>query len=572
MAGGSGQYAYLWYNVSFNIVGNQQNLVNVAPGTYYLQVDDLANKGCTSLFYYTVNSTFKVTYNTVANTVCTPPYTGSISAIVSGGTGDYSFTWQDPDGKKAAGTSIRSNARGGNYKLTVRDNTLGCEKEITVYLANTASATLAVTGTSTPSSHCAPGNGSIDITAANGTKNYTYMWYNQATGLFASATEDLNNATAGPYSVYVLDNLSGCTAYKLFAIADATTVSTYSLTATPNTNCLAPFNGAVDLSFAQPGSYDVLWSDGSRTEDLANAAPGSYQVTVKDKSTGCAAIPSIVDYQSIIVSDQSKKPLQLSLDKVAANTNCLVPNGAIQTTLTARDATLQWTGPNGFTANTEDLTALDSGTYILTATVSCNAAPIVKTETLSAKAGNTLTLNLLDLVSDDDDNLDVASLAICQKPVSGASASISAESVLTITYDKSFQGQDHLRIRACDLMRACSENDILIDVQAAAVLSKPPVEPSGPVTVYNAIAPNSPGNNKFMRIDYLPAGTDNRVSVFNRWGDKVFETENYTNNIPGKRFEGFSNNGQPLPSGTYFYKIEFADASNTLTGYLSLKQ
>jgi len=52
----------------------------------------------------------------------------------------------------------------------------------------------------------------------------------------------------------------------------------------------------------------------------------------------------------------------------------------------------------------------------------------------------------------------------------------------------------------------------------------------------------------------------------------VFEVQNYTNDLPGKRFEGMNDHGKDLPSGTYFYKIEFADASSPVTGYLSLKQ
>lgn len=74
-----------------------------------------------------------------------------------------------------------------------------------------------------------------------------------------------------------------------------------------------------------------------------------------------------------------------------------------------------------------------------------------------------------------------------------------------------------------------------------------------------------------MRIDHLPEGS-NRVSIFNRWGDKVFEVENYESGVPGKRFEGLSDSGKMLPTGTYFYKIEFDKSIKSLTGYLSLKQ
>jgi len=52
-------------------------------------------------------------------------------------------------------------------------------------------------------------------------------------------------------------------------------------------------------------------------------------------------------------------------------------------------------------------------------------------------------------------------------------------------------------------------------------------------------------------------------------GSTVFEVDNYNNtNI----FKGLTNTGNELPSGTYFYKIEFASGRKTETGYLALKK
>ncbi len=92
-------------------------------------------------------------------------------------------------------------------------------------------------------------------------------------------------------------------------------------------------------------------------------------------------------------------------------------------------------------------------------------------------------------------------------------------------------------------------------------------EPGAKIVVYNAVSPGvSSGLNDYMRIEGLPV--DNKVTIFNRWGDQVFEISGYDN--VNKRFEGKNDNGKELPSGTYFYKIE---ASNDkVTGYLSLKR
>ncbi|MEJ0056248.1 MAG: gliding motility-associated C-terminal domain-containing protein [Bacteroidota bacterium] len=63
---------------------------------------------------------------------------------------------------------------------------------------------------------------------------------------------------------------------------------------------------------------------------------------------------------------------------------------------------------------------------------------------------------------------------------------------------------------------------------------------------------------------------NNHVTVFNRWGDSVFETDNYDN--VNRVFLGVSKNGSQLPAGTYFYKIDYTSGRGTETGYVSLRR
>ncbi len=192
-----------------------------------------------------------------------------------------------------------------------------------------------------------------------------------------------------------------------------------------------------------------------------------------------------------------------------------------------------------------------------------NLAPAIVPEPVQTNQGSTKTLNLLAITTDPDGNLDPTTFQIVQNPVSGATAVIEVvsdtEVELSIDYSQvSFSGVDQLVIRACDKAGACTENTIAIQVDSS-------------IEIYNAVAPNSPGNNKFFRILNLP--TDNKVSIFNRWGDVVYQVEGYNNE--SVRFEGRSTHDVALTSGTYFYKVEYHDQSNslkTLTGYLSLKQ
>jgi gliding motility-associated-like protein len=200
-----------------------------------------------------------------------------------------------------------------------------------------------------------------------------------------------------------------------------------------------------------------------------------------------------------------------------------------------------------------------------TLNVIVNSPPVIASATKTTQLGFKIDVDLTTLISDPDDNLDLTTIRIVEQPSSGASAMIDADLQLRISYDGlTFTGKDQLTIEVCDDLGECAQNIITIDVQN-----------SGEVLVFNAVAPNSSGDNRYMRIHNLPEG--NKVSIFSRWGDKVFEVENYDSGTPGRRFEGANDNGKMLPSGTYFYKIEIGNnpgytGPRIVTGYISLKQ
>jgi len=94
----------------------------------------------------------------------------------------------------------------------------------------------------------------------------------------------------------------------------------------------------------------------------------------------------------------------------------------------------------------------------------------------------------------------------------------------------------------------------------------------GDLIVYNGISPNGDLKNEKLLIENVTANPDtqqNQVTIYNRWGDAVWEGKNYDNTTVV--FTGLSKSGSTLPSGTYFYRINFA-ARESLSGYLILKR
>jgi len=81
------------------------------------------------------------------------------------------------------------------------------------------------------------------------------------------------------------------------------------------------------------------------------------------------------------------------------------------------------------------------------------------------------------------------------------------------------------------------------------------------VVIYNAVSPNDDGMNDYFIIDNIQRYPNNRVTVYNRWGIKLYETTNYDSG--GNVFNGFSDaratidRSSMLPTGNYFYEVEY---------------
>jgi gliding motility-associated-like protein len=78
--------------------------------------------------------------------------------------------------------------------------------------------------------------------------------------------------------------------------------------------------------------------------------------------------------------------------------------------------------------------------------------------------------------------------------------------------------------------------------------------------------PNSDGENDIFVINSLEkVYPDLRVTIFNRWGNMVFESIGYDEPWNGTR------KSEELPAGVYFYKLELMDGENSvLNGSISL--
>lgn len=93
------------------------------------------------------------------------------------------------------------------------------------------------------------------------------------------------------------------------------------------------------------------------------------------------------------------------------------------------------------------------------------------------------------------------------------------------------------------------------------------IEP--PITVVNVVTPLQDGKHDFLRIENIEFFSDNKVEVFDRQGNKVFELSGYNNT--DRVFRGSSNVGNrgQLDTGSYFYTVRAGN--NRKSGFLYIK-
>ncbi len=82
------------------------------------------------------------------------------------------------------------------------------------------------------------------------------------------------------------------------------------------------------------------------------------------------------------------------------------------------------------------------------------------------------------------------------------------------------------------------------------------------ITIPNAFSPNNDGINDYWDINQLNTYADCSLMVYNRYGEKVFQSTGY-----GKPWDG-RYGGSPLPNGTYYYIIDLKNDTPKIAGWV----
>jgi len=484
VTGATSPYTYLWNDA---VVTEDKN--NISVGNYSVTVID--NSACSSSLNVNITEPTSINLSeTHTDVLCNGGSTASIDVTATGGTSPYNYLWND-----AITTEDRANISAGNYSATISDNN-SCTASL-----NTTINEPSVLSVTEAHGNVSCNNGSdgwINLITSGGTSPYNFIWN---TG---SSTENQVNITAGNYSVIVNDNNS-CTTSLSVSITQPVAIGISEAQA--NVTCNGYSDGTITITVTGGTSpYSYVWNDGVTTQNRVNVPAGSYSVTVTDANL-CSAVINIIILQ----------PLGMVLTTSFINPTCETNNsdGSITLNVTGGSIPYAYNWSNG--SATANQTNIGLGNYLVTVsdanTCSVSAAfTLVYQYNFTVNATPGVTINIgesttLDYILNGNAGTytniwspsSTLSCINCLSPI--ASPLVTTVYLIEVTNDA-----------------GC----VAFDTVTVFVI------PDYSIFVPNVFTANGDGNNEVFEIyGKLKSIAFLEIQVFNRWGEKVFESNDH---------------------------------------------
>ncbi len=144
--------------------------------------------------------------------------------------------------------------------------------------------------------------------------------------------------------------------------------------------------------------------------------------------------------------------------------------------------------------------------------------------------------------------------------------------VFSYTPNTDFDGEDQFEYEACDSESNCYSAIAIIDVLPNGISD-------GDISIIPGFSPDGDGVNDNFTILNVDQYPNCKVTIFNRWGNILYETERYDSQEPwnGTISKGMGS-GNKVSPGTYFYVIETGESTvnpsrsgKTLSGFVVIK-
>jgi gliding motility-associated-like protein len=279
--GGLTPYAYLWNDPAAQTTSTATGL---CAGLYFVTVTGA--DGCIGVSSVVVTEPAPIGFS-LANSqdpLCSGTTNGSITAIPSGGTLAYTYSWS-PAPALGQTTATVTGLPANTYSVIITDAN-GCTATQSMTLTNPV--TLSISSTSTnPSCNTIP-DGAIDVTVNGGTLPYSYQW----SGCSTATTQDLSGIlSCTSYIITVTDSNSCVIADTIDLLPNQTVIAnvgndtTFCENGPVSLDASASINAVTYQWFIMPANTNI-----GSTSTLSVTPPSgttSYYIVV-DNGTGCS--------------------------------------------------------------------------------------------------------------------------------------------------------------------------------------------------------------------------------------------------------------------------------------------
>lgn len=357
-SGGSPAYTFTW---NTNPPSTGSTLSEITAGTYGVTIVDV--NACSMDTTFSISeptSTLDLSIDTIIDVECPGMSDGSISVTAVGGSPPYNYQWNtNPVQIGATATNLDP----GNYIITVIDS-LACEFSLEIEVGLSTPQLVAIVTTIDHVSCNGESNGSATVAANGGSWVYTYLW---TPGNYTTST--VNGLAAGIYNVLVEEvgicNQSVNVSLTIDQPIDplTTSLNTSSFNGY-NLLCFQSGDGSItSTTLGGSPAYNYNWTGpsgfSSSAQNISGLNAGQYFLNIVDQNN-CTTQDSIT----------LTEPNEIEMTFVMLPATCPTPgsnDGSISTTVTGGVApyTYDWSGPNGFSSNLEDITNLEAGIYYL---------------------------------------------------------------------------------------------------------------------------------------------------------------------------------------------------------------
>ncbi|HMQ49130.1 MAG TPA: cohesin domain-containing protein [Saprospiraceae bacterium] len=518
---------------NFEVVSSNGTITqeNLAPGTIAVQVLDMLGQSV-PVSTVSIGSPAVIDYqlDVLRHDTELPGCQGIVAITVTGGTPGYSVSWDNGGG---TGMTIENVCGDQTYQPTITDAN-GCVYTEEGFFVNVFSIDVP-----NEVAIACPDDitGIIDMDIEGGEPNYTIIWLNED-GQEISSEEDINDLPSGTYTVVVTE-ASGNTLMETVSVESASElaigVEVLSDYNGYDVSCADSEDGQVRAIASGSQSYDYEWTQNgvlvSTSSVFAEAGPGNYQVMVED-NFGCTtttqvtlAAPNPVEIKGNVrdLSCFGGKDGEISVAGIGG--------------LPGFNYLYEW--DNGVFDNR--ITSLTGGTYTVSVT-DANNCTVDSTFTVNEPEPLMITI-LTEPATDGCNGSARVEVEGGTEPYFYNWANFDGDAFLI----NLCPGEYFLQVRDAE---GCTSELISKEVEDKRF---PCLEERVVIT------PDGNGTNDEFIIFCVNDYPDNHLEIYNRWGQLVFEADNYDNT-----WEGTTGSGEPLPEGPYYYVLEYTSPEGTI--------